>query len=166
MLFDAKSFCDKENNVSFNSNSNIIHHKGYKFNKKWEGKVATTYWCANCKSSKSKCSSKIKVDFFGKIVSESGSHDVECNIKTKNSSQALQELTTANNNNPNSCGIDYTSYMKKRVHKMALENIHLYQKNLGKNFERNEWNSTYLAWDDRQPSYIKSSKCPCADPRF
>ena len=39
MLFDAKSFCDKENNISFTSNSKTIHHKGYKFNKKWERKV-------------------------------------------------------------------------------------------------------------------------------
>ena len=66
MLFDAATFCDKENNVSFDKNTKIIHHKGHKFNKKWAGKTATTYWCANCKSSKSKCSSKTKVDFFWK----------------------------------------------------------------------------------------------------
>ena len=130
MLFDAKSFCDKDNNVSVNSDSKIIHHKGYEFNKKRDGKIATTYWCANCKSSKSKCSSKIKVDFLGKIVHETGSHDVECNLKTKNSSQTLQELKNTHNNNPNSCGIDYTSYMKKRVDEMALKNIHLHPKEI------------------------------------
>ena len=130
MLFDAKSFCDKENNVSFDSKSNTIHHKGCKFNKKWEGKVAVTYWCSNCKSSKSKCSYKIKVDFFGKVVHESGSHDVECKIKNKGSVQALQDLTNAHNNNPKSEGIDYTSYMKKRVDELALENIHLFPKDI------------------------------------
>ena len=114
MLFDAATFCDKENNVSFDTNTKIIHHKGFKFNKKWEGKTATTYWCANCKSSKSKCSSKIKLDFFGKVVNEIGCHDAECRIKSKNSRQALRELTNSNNNNPNSSGIDYTSYVKKK----------------------------------------------------
>ena len=128
MLFDAATFCNKENNVSFDKNTKIIHHKGFKFNKKWSGKIANTYWCANCKSSKSKCSAKIKVDFFGKVVSENRSHDVQCRIKSKNSKQALRELKNSNNNNPNSSGIDYTSYMKKRVDEMALENIHFHPK--------------------------------------
>ena len=70
----------------------IIHHKGYKFNKKWERKIATTYWCTNCKSSESKCSSKIKVDFWGEIVNKSGSHDVECNIKTKTVHKRFKNL--------------------------------------------------------------------------
>ena len=130
MLFDAATFCDKENNVSFDTDTKIIHHKGFKLNKKWEGKIATTCWCTNCKSSKSKCSLKIKVDFFGKVVNKMGTHDVECRIKSKNSRQALRELTNSNDNNPNSSGIDYTSYMKKRVNEMALENIYLSPKEI------------------------------------
>ena len=152
MLFDAKLFCDKENNVSFTSNAKTIHHKGYKFNKKWEGKVATIYWCANCKSSKSKCSFKIKVDFFGKIVHESGTHDVKCKIRTKISKQALQDLTNAHNINPKSEGIDYTSYMKKRVDKMALENIHFHPKEIWSKIskEMNERSTTWRGLTDNQ----------------
>ena len=66
--------------------------------------------------------------FFGKVVSEIGCHDVECRIKSINSTESLHGLTNSNNNNPNSSGIDYTSYMKKRVDEMALENIHFHPK--------------------------------------
>ena len=83
----------------------LIHHKKYKYNKKWQGKKYSTYWCSNCKSSKSKCSSKIKVAFFGKVIKEDGVHDVECTIRNQNSHQALQELrNNPNNNNPQSNG--------------------------------------------------------------
>ena len=158
MLFSAKQFCDKENQVSFDAKSKIIHHNGYKYNKTWDGKIATTYWCANCKSSKSKCSSKIKVDFFGKIVNESGSHDVECKIKSKNSSQALQDLTSAHNNNPNSCGIDYTSYMKKRVDKMALKNIHLHPKEIWQKIST-EMNGRQRTWRGMTDNQVTSRVC-------
>ena len=92
MLFDVGTFMDKENEVQYGKESKVIHHKKIKYNKKWQGKKYSTYWCANCKSSKSKCSSKIRVDFFGKVIKEVGFHDVECSIKNKDSRQALQEL--------------------------------------------------------------------------
>ena len=55
ILFDAATFYGKENIVSFNKESKIIHHKGYKSNKKWQGKSLATYSYANCKSLKYKC---------------------------------------------------------------------------------------------------------------
>ena len=116
MIFDFNTFIDKENEVQFekgSKESQVIHHKRYKYHKKWQGKKFSTYWCANCKSSKSKCSSKIKVDFFGKVIKEEGSHDVECTIKNQDSRQALKQLRNdPNNNNPDSNGIDYTSFMR------------------------------------------------------
>ena len=67
MLFDAATFYDKENTVSFGKESKkLIHQKGYKFRKKWQGKLLATYWCTNCKSSKIKYCSKIKIDFYRK----------------------------------------------------------------------------------------------------
>ena len=72
MLFDIGTFMDKENQVHYDKESKVIHHKKYKYNKKWQGKKYSTYWCSNCKSSKSKCLSKIKVDFFGKVIKEDG----------------------------------------------------------------------------------------------
>ena len=125
MLFEFAAFNDKENQVSFDKETKIIHHKQFKYNKKWEGKTMSTYWCSNCKSSKSKCSSKIKVDFFGTVIKESGSHDVECEIKNKNSRQALQQLQVSNGKKPNLEDIDYTSFMKKRADEIAIENLHL-----------------------------------------
>ena len=120
MLFEFAAFNDKENKVSFDKETKIIYHKQFKYNKKWEGKTMSTYWCANCKSSKSKCSSKIKVDFFGKVIKESGSHDVECTIKNKNSRQALQQLQGSNGKKPKLEEIDYTSFMKKRTDEIAI----------------------------------------------
>ena len=53
-------------------------------------------------------------DFFGKAIKEEGSHDVECTIKHQDSHQVLQELrNNPNNNNPDSIGVNYTSYMNK-----------------------------------------------------
>ena len=131
MLFDVGTFMDKENEVQYGKESKVIHHKKYKYHKKWQGKKYSTYWCANCKSSKSKCSSKIRVDFFGKVIKEDGVHDVECKIKNQNSRQALQELrNNSSNNNPDSYGIDFTSFMKKRTDELALENLHLKPKEI------------------------------------
>jgi len=122
---------DKENQVHYDKESKVIHHKKHKYHKKWQGKTYSTYWCANCKSSKSKCSSKIKIDFFGKVIKEDGAHDVECAIKNKNSRQALQELSNnPNNNNPYSNGIDFTSFMKKRTDELALKNLHIKPKKI------------------------------------
>ena len=56
--------------------------------------------------------------------------------RQKNSSQSLQDLTNAQTNHPNSVGIDYTSYMKKRVDKMALQNIHLYPNKIWANISK------------------------------
>ena len=83
---------------------------------------------------------------------ESGSHDVECNIKIRNSTQALQDPTNAHNNNPKSVGIDYTSYMKKTVDEMALEIIHLYPKEIWTNIlkEMNEMSTTWRELTDNQ----------------
>ena len=125
MLFEFPAFNDKENQVSFDKESKIIHHKQFKYNKKWQGKTMSTYGCANCKASKSKCSSKIKVDFLGKVINKSGSHDVECEIKNKNSRQALQQLQVSNGKKPNLEGIDYISIMKKRADKITIKNLDL-----------------------------------------
>ena len=134
MIFDFNTFIDKENEVQFekgSKESQVIHHKRYKYHKKWQGKKFSTYWCANCKSSKSKCSSKIKVDCFGKVIKEEGSHDVECTIKNQDSRQALKQLRNdPNNNNPDSNGIDYTSFMRKKTDELALENLHLHPKEI------------------------------------
>ena len=113
MLFASTSFNDKENQVSFDKASQVIHHKKFKYHKKWEGKTMITYWCANCKSSKSKCSSKIKVDFFGKVIKEIGCHDVECTVKNLESRRVLQQLNE-NNANSSLSGIDFTTFMKKK----------------------------------------------------
>ena len=69
------------------------------------------------------------------MIKEDGVHDVERKIKNQNSRQALQELhNNSNNNNPDSYGIDFTSFMKKRTDKLALENLHLKPKEIRKNF--------------------------------
>ena len=81
MLFDVDIFMDKENQVYYDKESQVIHHKKHKYHKKWQGKKYSTYWCGNYKSSKSTCSSKIKVDYFGKVIKEDGVHDVECTIR-------------------------------------------------------------------------------------
>ena len=153
IFYDIGIFLDKENEVQVEKESQVIHHKKYKFHKKWDGKKFRTYWCANCKSSKSKCSSKIKVDFFGKVIKEEGSHDVECTIKHQDSRQALQELrNNPNNNNPDSIGINYTSYMKKRTDELALENLHLKPKQIWDlvSKEMNEMHSTWKGMTDFQ----------------
>ena len=125
MLFKMAAFNEKENQVVFDKESKVIHHKRYKYHKKWQGKTMSTYWCAFCKSSKSKCSSKIKVDFFGKVIKEVGSHDVECSLKNKNSRQALQQLQVSKKEDANLDGIDFSSFMKKRADELAIENLHL-----------------------------------------
>ena len=56
---------DKDNQVHYDKESQVIHHKKHKYHKKCQGKKYSTYWCAKCKSSNGKCSSKIKVDFSG-----------------------------------------------------------------------------------------------------
>ena len=59
------------------------------------------------------------------MINKSGSHDVECKIKNKNSRQALQQLQVSNEKKPNLEGIEYTFFMKKREDKIAIENPHL-----------------------------------------
>ena len=83
---------------------------------------------------------------------ESGTHDVKCKIRTKISKQALQDLTNAHNNNPKSVGIDYTTYMKKRVDEMALENIHFHPKEIWSKIskEMNERSTTWRGLTDNQ----------------
>ena len=146
MLFDVSTFMDKENQVDYDKESKVIHHNKIKYHQKWQGKKYSTYWCANCKSSKSKCSSKIRVDFFGKVIKETGVHDVECTIKRENSRQALQELRkNPNNNNPCSNGIDFTTFMKKRTDEIALENLHLKPKEIWDKLS-DELNSIQPTW--------------------
>ena len=65
------------------------------------------------------------------MIKEDGVHDVECKIKNQNSRQALQELrNNSSNNNPDSYGIDFTSFMKKRIDELALENLLLKPKKI------------------------------------
>ena len=65
------------------------------------------------------------------MIKEDGVHDIECKIKNQNSHLDLQELrNNPSNNNPDSYGIDFTSFMKKRTDKLALENLHLKPKEI------------------------------------
>ena len=90
--------------------------------------------------------SKIKVDFYGKVIKEDGVLGVECTIRNQNSRQALQELcNNPNNNNPQSNGIDFTSFMKKRTDKIALENLHLKPKEIWDKLSE-ELNSIQPTW--------------------
>ena len=90
--------------------------------------------------------------FFWKIVHESGTHDVECKIKTKNNKEALQDLTNAYNNNRKSVGIDYTSYLKKRVDKMAVENNLFHPKEIWSKISKkmNKRSTTWRGLTDNQ----------------
>jgi len=144
MLFASTSFNDKENQVSFDKASQVIHHKKFKYHKKWEGKTMITYWCANCKSSKSKCSSKIKVDFFGKVIKEIGCHDVECTVKNLESRRVLQQLNE-NNANSSLSGIDFTTFMKKKTDEIAMDNLHMKPKDIWDKLT-NELNTIQPTW--------------------
>ena len=145
MLFKMAAFNEKENQVVFDKESKVIHHKRYKYHKKWQGKTMSTYWCAFCKSSKSKCSSKIKVDFFGKVIKKVGSHDVECSLKNKNSRQALQQLQVSKKEDANLDGIDFSSFMKKRADELAIENLHLKPMQI--------WSKVVEELNDLQPTW-------------
>ena len=66
MLFDAKLFCDKENNVSFTLNAKTIHHKGYKLNKNGKEKLLRLTGAQIASLQKANARSKSKLIFLEK----------------------------------------------------------------------------------------------------
>ena len=57
--------------------NNIITHNDYRFNKKNAGKKHILYWCVCNRSSKSICTSKIRMNLDNiTVLEETGDHDV------------------------------------------------------------------------------------------
>ena len=63
-------------------------------------------------------------------------------------------MANAHSNNTKPEGIDYASYMKKRVNEMALKNIHLYPKEIWAIISKdmNEKHATWWGVTDNQVS--------------
>ena len=81
------------------------------------------------------------VNFFGKVIKEEVFHDVECDIKSKNSYQALQVALRDNQKNmdPKSNGINFTSFMKKNNRQISsTKSTFTTQKKLGQIVQRIE----------------------------
>ena len=61
----------------------VITHNGYRFSKMKKSKKCVSYWCVCNRSSKSKCTAKMKMDLTNiEVLEESGDHDESCSWKS------------------------------------------------------------------------------------
>ena len=71
----------------------VITHNGYRFSKKKESKKCVSYWCVCNRSSKSKCTAKMKMDLKNAVViDESGDHDESCSWKNGKIPEGKKDL--------------------------------------------------------------------------
>ena len=101
----------------------VVTHNGYRFSKKKENKKCVSYWCVFNRSSKSKCTAKMKMDLKNIVVlSESGDHDESCSWKN-GKGRALEDITNIPEGKKRS--IDFTEEMYARTEEIASKNMNL-----------------------------------------
>ena len=130
--------------------NNIITHNGYRFNKKKTGKKNVLYWCVCNRSSKSICTSKVRMDLDNiTVLEETGVHEKSCSWK----SGVLTDITNLPEGpDTKKRSIDFTEEMYSRTVEIASTNLSLRPTEIWKMIsgEMNEKSSTWKGMSDNQ----------------